>query len=278
MLLPWRVGVVSVRGLSRSLGLRGRLLPEDLLQEERDKPKKQEQKLSGMYKKLGTWKDQDALTSHLYSNILYFEPEQDKHGLVVINKPYGLPLHSQEDSPYSLESSSKGLAEMLEVAALYPIKTAERWNSGVTVLGSLPETGARYKKCMDRLKTSRSLGSAFLCITKGHSRLDRTETVDVRLVDCPQVNSPVIGKVHREPEISRKLVNSHKAFRGGVNKCHVYCGSVVGSNRVEASLQEIHPSHTNNHFIQVDAFYCYYFYFLLPFPGLHGRCRISSFG
>ena len=84
-------------------------------QEQKTASKAKEKKLVVYFRKMNAWPSQTALTSHLFSNIVYHEPEKDKHGLVVLNKPHGLPLHPSEDSLYSLTTSLKSLTESVVV-------------------------------------------------------------------------------------------------------------------------------------------------------------------
>ena len=237
----------TFRSLRCSAGLGGRAPPE---LREPEKPKKQ-LKMADFYRRTNIWSMQEKLTKHLFANILYHEPEQDRHGLVVLNKPYGLPLRNSEDSAYSLESSMESLASLLEVDQLYVLKTAERWNSGITVLATSEKTRDAYVKCLARMQTKRVLSSSYLAISKGHSKLSRTETVDVRMVECPHVNNPVIGNMHKEPEISRKALTQHAAFREAVKKVHVHCATLANSSKVQAGLTELLPSSTANNFPQV---------------------------
>jgi hypothetical protein len=60
--------------------------------------------------------------SYLSANILHV----DKSGLVVINKPYGLPLRPSPGSPFCLEGCLNDLAQIIEVKSLKVLKSASR--------------------------------------------------------------------------------------------------------------------------------------------------------
>ena len=252
-----RLGVVVVRcqvsvgrSLASSATLQGRM-PTSPVEEVKERKERKEMGVVDLYRRLNTWPSQAALTSHLLDNIVYHDPAADKHGLVLLNKPHGLPLQPVGDSAYSLASSLKDLAEMLQVKELRVVKAAERWNSGLTVLGTAEGTAERYRRCLKAMQGERLFPTSYLCLTKGHSSLAKTETVSLRLVDCPQVANPVVGKVHREPEISRKLVSRHQATREGSRTVHLHCSTVANSSRAAAALVEVQPSSTGKAVLQV---------------------------
>ena len=246
----WRVFVTSRCSLTTSSMAFGRM-PKEQFMEQKTPGKEKEKKLVAYFRKMNAWPSQSALASHLFSNIVYHEPGKDKHGLVVLNKPHGLPLHPSEDSLYSLTSSLKSLADMMEVKSLKVIKTVDRWSSGITVLGTEEKTIEAFKKCSNQAKAQRMLASAYLCLAKGHSNMNRTETVQVRLVDCPHVANPVVGSMHKEPQISRKISSHYKNMKEQAKRVHVHCSTLSNSSKVDASLVCLEPSSVGHHFIPV---------------------------
>jgi 23S rRNA-/tRNA-specific pseudouridylate synthase len=212
-------------------------------------PGKRPATLADRYRRLDSWASKAAVTEHLFSSVVYHEPEKD--GLVVVNKPYGLPLLPKDDSSYCLTDCLSGLAEMLEVKTLDVLRTSERWNSGITVLATTEKAKEAYMKSVGRMQASRTLASSYLCVVKGHTSLSRTETLDARLVDCPHVTNPVMGKMHKELELSRKLVSRHMAKRDNVKQVHVRCTTLANSSRLSVGLAEVQPSSSGNNFLQV---------------------------
>ena len=206
--------------------------------------------LSKDYQRLCAWKDTREVVDILFNNVVYHEPDTDKTGLVVINKPYGLPLHPAKDSPYCLASCLTGLADKLEVEKLEVVKCVERFSSGVTVLGTSPATAKAYKKSMGRLVTTRTLATSYLAMVKGQPTINILESVDRKLVDCPDVNKPLFGSMHKEPVLSRKLISSSKAFRNNVKRVHVSINSMARSS-LGVGVVELCPSSTGNHLIPV---------------------------
>ena len=244
-----RVFVTCQSGLSTSCTTLGRMPKEQMV--EREMPTKKDKKLVAYFRNMNAWPSQAALTAHLFSNIVYHEPEKDKHGLVVLNKPHGLPLHRSEDSAYSLTSSLKSLADMMEVKTLKVIKTVDRWSSGITVLGTQENTLETFKKTSIKMKAQRMLASSYLCLAKGHSNMNRTETVQVKLVDCPHVANPVVGSMHKEPQITRTISSPYQNMRDQAKRVHVHCSTICNSSKVDASLVRLEPSSVGNHFIPV---------------------------
>jgi len=201
------------------------------------------------YQKLCVWRDISQVVDTLYNNVVYHDKERDKSGLVVINKPYGLPLRPSEDSAYSLDMCLPGLASRLEVETLEVVKCAERFSSGVTLLGT-PATAVAYKRCLGNNSTNRSLATSYLALVKGQPSINRLETVDRRMVDCPEVTKPLFNSMHKEPVLSRNLVRQGKLRFDKAKRIHVAISSLARSS-LGCGVVELSPSSTGKHFIQV---------------------------
>jgi len=203
------------------------------------------------YQRMCAWKDTSKVVESLYKNVVYHEPESDRTGLVVINKPYGLALHKADDSAYCLYDCLGDLARKLEVEKLEVMKCAERFSSGITLLSTSKDTVTAYKKSVSRLQTHRILSTSYLAMVKGQPDIENIETVDRIMTDCPDVNKPLFGSMHKEPVLSRNLVK----FYGGKNKnkvkrVHVSISSLARSAQ-GCGVVEISPSSSGNHFIPV---------------------------
>ena len=74
--------------------------------------------LKKMFEESWQFPSHHHLMSYLSSNIVHFE----KRGLVVLNKPYGLPLKASKDSPLCLEGCLNDLAEVRFNALVPQIK------------------------------------------------------------------------------------------------------------------------------------------------------------
>ena len=222
----------------------------DLRESTKSKEKIPNNKLKRDYERLCVWKDQNDMVEELYSSVVYHEPEKDKSGLVVINKPYGLPKSTGDDSRYSLETSLPHLADKLGVANLDIIKCCERFSSGITILGSNKKTAEMYKKSMDRARSVKALSSSYLAIVKGMPNINKIEDVDLMVLNCPEVNNPVVGSMHKEPVISRQLAKPWKLQRDKIKRVHVSAASVARSSR-GVGLMALSPSFVGKHFLQV---------------------------
>ena len=207
-------------------------------------------KLRREYEHLCVWKDQNDMVESLYSNIVYYEPEKDKSGLVVLNKPYGLPKSTGDDSTYSLETSLPHLADKLGVSRLNVIKCCERFTSGITILGSSQKTADMFKKSMARARSDMALSSSYLAIVKGVPNIKKLEDVDLKVTNCPEVNNPIVGSMHKEPVISRHLAKPWKIQRDNIKRVHVAAASVARSSS-GAGIVQISPSSVGKHFLQV---------------------------
>ena len=223
------------------------------LEELSEGPTNQESKTKSLLKefeKLAVWKDEKSFVEDLYSRIVYYQPEKDKSGVVILNKPYGLAKDQSEDSEFCLVRALPLLARELDVPSLRVLKCTERFTSGITVLGTKPESEKAFKNCLQRHKSTRSLANSYIALVKGQPNVNRTESVDLKLVDCPQVNTPLFGSMHREPMISRQLKTVSQGRRQGVSRVHVNV-MTVSRSASGAGLVAVSPSSPGKHFILV---------------------------
>ena len=213
------------------------------------KSKRKTKLLKKEFESLCSWKDQSELVSELQSNIVYHEP-QDKTGLVVLNKPYGLPKTPSEDCQYSLESSLPHLADQLGVKNLSIVKASERFSSGITILGSNDQTEKFYKRAMTRCNVNRIMSSSYIALVKGSASVNKHENVDMRLKECPEVANPLFSSMHKEPVISRYLVKQWKLQRDKIRRVSVHAESVARSSS-GVSVMSVSSSFAGKHFLQV---------------------------
>ena len=207
-------------------------------------------RLKKHFETICVWKDQNDLVDHIHSNIVYHDPANDESGLVVINKPYGLPKSVSNDSPFALTPVLPLLAEKIGVKSLQVVKCCERFTSGITLLGTSSKTGELYQKSMARCGTTRALPAAYLAMVKGSPNVLRTEDVNLKLQECPEVNSPLFGSMHKEPVISRHLAKSWKLKRHNIKKVRVHTETVVRSSS-GVGIISLSPSSVKGHFPQV---------------------------
>ena len=93
--------------------------------------KKKVRSLKRAYLRAGKIGPREDLAEVLASNVVYFDPEGDKNGLVAINKVLDLPKNPTKDSPHSWTGVLPNLADRLEVKELKTVKLSERSVSAV---------------------------------------------------------------------------------------------------------------------------------------------------
>ena len=81
---------------------------------------------SSTYLNEGVFNSKTLLAKHLKENILYYEPEGSRSGLLVVNKPYGLALLPSETDKISLSCALPELADNLGVSKISVIKSCGR--------------------------------------------------------------------------------------------------------------------------------------------------------
>jgi len=213
------------------------------------------QKVVNVYTRLHSWKSSGKLVDDLHSNVVYYDPENDDSGLVVINKPQGLAVKPAKDSAHCLESCLPALAARLGVPQLQVIKSVERWSSGVVLLGSSPNTQNRVQKSLHVGKCQRRLLSAYLGLVVGYPSLThevKVDTVEVKMEDCDVVEKPLFSDKHREPVINRNLSVSSSARRRRQSRLfHIAANTVAKSGTVPITLVRLQPSKSKNHFVPV---------------------------
>jgi len=171
-------------------------------------------KLLNTFNRLNTWRSQANLVEDLKKNVLFYNPEDDKHGLVIINKPYGLPVNKSQDSEYCLEGCTGALANVLGTKQLHVIKSVERFCSGIVLLGTSEDTDKAVTKAVKKAKLQRMLISGYLGLVMGHANLTAMDTGQVLMEECPSVEKPLFSNRHKEPVIYRNLSTSHYAIKG----------------------------------------------------------------
>lgn len=252
MLKTYSVCVYLRRCLASSgsqLGPGSKSIPQEKAENYEDKKEHSGPKLVNIYNRLSSWKSQKQLVDKLHSNVVFYNPEVDKHGLVVINKPYGLSVKEAKDSEYCLEKCTGALAGLLGVKDLHIIKSVERFCSGITLLGTTQDTDKHVSLAVAKSRSQRMLSSGYLGLVLGHANLPGMDQGQVMLEFCPSVEKPLFSDKHKEPVIYRNLSTS----RSGMNKrnaklFHMAAQIVSNSGTQPVSLVRLDPSTVKNHF------------------------------
>lgn len=216
-----------------------------------EKPGHSEPNLVNIYNRLNTWKSQSQLVDKLHSNVVFYNPEEDNHGLVVVNKPYGLAVKEAKDSQYCLEGCLGGLAGLLGVKDLHVIKSVERFCSGIALLGTSEETNKQVTKAVGKSRSQRMLSSSYMGLVLGYANLPGMDTGQVVLELCPSVEKPLFSDRHKEPVIYRNLSTSRSRTsldRRNAKLFHMGAQLISNSGTHPVSLVRLDPSTVKNHF------------------------------
>lgn len=179
----------------------------------------QAQKPREVYGATGQFRSVVDLAKHLEENVLFYERQNPKtQGLMVLNKPYGLPIkkvegHHDPGSPasVSLEEALPLLAESMKIKReLKVLKSCGRFVSGPMLLCS---GGESQMQRLTNLRKRRSVLGAFhekyLAITDGVPTHDqREECADMRLEKAGYQKTNFRGQQSVEPVIRRDLFNT----------------------------------------------------------------------
>ena len=81
--------------------------------------------LKSLYKRVGIYKDKEALVADLVQNAVHVDTKRT--GLVALNKPSFLPVRKADDSQYCIEELLPRLAEAFGVKELHYVRAPERY-------------------------------------------------------------------------------------------------------------------------------------------------------
>ena len=137
-----------------------------------------------VYANAKDFRSNSDLARHLEDNILFFEPSKAKYqGLLVLNKPYGIPLKEGETSTTSFEKALPILADRLQIKDLKVIKSCGRFVSGPMLLSTKTDDQLkRINLLRTKTKEAGALHEKYLVITDGSPLEDeREECADLHL-------------------------------------------------------------------------------------------------
>merc|ERR1712110_1239807 len=83
----------------------------------------------------GKYKSSQEMAKDLAKNIVYYDKKKDKSGLIVINKPAGVPLKTSKDA-IGLEDAMPELSQLLGVEKITVVKSVHKYASGCVLLSS----------------------------------------------------------------------------------------------------------------------------------------------
>ena len=89
--------------------------------------------LKEAYASEGKYQSTSELAKHLAKNVVYFEPK-DKSGVIIVNKPAGVPLKATQDGFIGLTEAMPELAHILNLKEIRVVKSVQRFASGCVLL------------------------------------------------------------------------------------------------------------------------------------------------
>lgn len=192
------------------------------------------------------WENLIEFSEFLTKSVIY-----NSDGLVILSKPYGVPLAPASGQKrailtpkqYSLTESLPYLAKSLGYERLIVVKTPERYTSGITVLSPCEKVAEKVRTCLLKGNAREQFCSHYLAVVLG----------------CPQPPSASVKigltlEKHPVQNNDKKPVVLYKwsttsVKRGLVKVIRVEHNTLYSQDL--ASLVEISPSATKWHFIRV---------------------------
>ena len=211
--------------------------------------------LKEAYLSEGKYQSISELAKHLSHQIVYYEPKKDKSGVIIVNKPAGVPLKSTQDGFLGLTDAMPDLADILGLKRISVVKTVQRFASGCVLLASEESGENKLKKCLNRARYQSILHETFYALTHGLPRKDSTdEVVDIKLVNIRD-DKILDNKPRMEPVIERFLSSKTalKSKETNISRLSVQSEVMSKSSNGRASLFRIEPTSTRQNFVSV---YC----------------------
>ena len=238
-----------IKPMRHSLNLR--IQCKNLSMNSKDKVKT----LKEAYASEGKYQSPSELARHLSNNVLYYEPKKDKSGVIIVNKPAGVPLKADKDGFIGLSEAMPELASIFGLQNISVVKSVQRFASGCVLLASQEEGINRLKNCLNRSTNHNILDETFYAITNGLPRKKSTdEVVDLRMEKIRNDKSNLTQSQSIQPVLERMLQSKteHRKNRD-VSRFSVQSQVMSSSSNGRASLFRIEPSTTRKNCVAV---YC----------------------
>lgn len=219
--------------------------------------------LRHLYMNEGKFQCSESLASHLASNVVYFDLKNDKSGLIVVNKPAGLPMRKTDDSSVGLTDALPLLSSMLGLKLkpdnkLHVIRTTHRHGSGCVLLGYKSRTKNQVERCLNSCRSDHKLAKSYLAITRfapvfGQELGETVDLIPQRIGDNRQSISgnPYVEPVIKHDQLLSKSQLKTLGQRDEAKRVSVYTKTWARSNGGHASLVEIQPSSFKHNFVLV---------------------------
>ena len=201
----------------------------------------------------GKYKSTKEMATDLAKNIVYYDKKRDKSGLIVINKPAGVPLKTSKDN-IGLEDAMPELSQILGVEKIEVVKSVHKYASGCVVLTSKENRMGQITRAINRGGFNDiGFSRTYYALTNSIPRKDpNQETVDI-----VKKEFTVHGITHSKPVIERQLMSNKKLRmqRNSYDTKRITVNSevVTKSANGQSTLLRIEPTSEQNNFVWI---YC----------------------
>ena len=212
--------------------------------------------LKNLYKAEGRFDSPTDLAEVLFRNVIHYKHKGDHSGLLVINKPAGVPLKTSNDGLVGLQEALPILGEKIGAKNISVIKSVQRFSSGIVLLGTKDHTTHQVKNSFNRAKHNRYFKDSYFAICYGISRKEATnETVDLQFEKIRDDSNPITGQRSKEPVISRTLTSRNQIHKrdSEITRVSVHSKVISRGHDGRSSLLRIEPTSTINSFVQIYA-------------------------
>ncbi|KAF8764860.1 Mitochondrial mRNA pseudouridine synthase like protein [Argiope bruennichi] len=211
------------------------------------------------YRTLFPFDNLTELAEHLVSSIVY-----NKNGLIAINKPFGIKIHSHDkpgtrskdgqrflipsipECDLTIEGALRELQERLNVPSLTILKSAERYTSGIVLLSTDEHTSNAVKKSFNKAKFQKVPHFVHWALTLGYPGLNyKKEKVGIKFLELEneEKKQPIIIQ-----DPSKKACLQKRVF-----PVHVEYRVLSVNKDLQTSLVEIASSSLKYHFVRIYA-------------------------
>ena len=213
--------------------------------------------LKNAYLAEGKYKSSVEMANDLAQNIVYYDPKKDTSGLIVVNKPAGVPLKTSKDS-IGLEDAMPELSQLLGLEKIHVVKSVQKFASGCILLASKEQGVVQIRRSLNRSWNDFCLMESYYALTYGRPRKEGvSETVDVLPKDFGNFRDPLTEKQISEPVIERVLVSNRQLAihrkDPNVKRITVKAQELSKSDSGQNALVRIEPTSVQNSFISI---YC----------------------
>ena len=205
----------------------------------------------------GKYKSSVELANDLARNIVYYDHKREASGLIVVNKPAGVPLKTSKDS-IGLVDAMPELSQLLGLEKIHIVKSVQKLASGCVLLASKEQGINQIRRSLNRSWNDLCLNESYYALTYGNPRKSSVnETVDVLPKDFGKFRDPLTDKKISVPVIGRNLVSNRQLeiYRKDPNVKRITVNAQAVSKSVDGqnALVRIEPTSVQNSFLSV---YC----------------------